>query len=90
MAEATLETVIETTDLRREVTRAVVDNLGLIWPDEVESMHEEVADAVLAAVRQHLVATLDEAIGEAAGVYDLTDGEVHHIIDRVLPRVGVS
>ena len=64
---------------------SVVENLGLCWPDEAEPMHEEVADAVLAVVRDHLTAHLDKAIGDAAGIYDLEDHEVGDIIARVLP-----
>lgn len=75
-------------DVRRDATRAVVDNLGLIWPDEAEAMHSEVADAVLAAVRDHLYAHLDRAIGDAAGIYDLDDDEVRDIVNRVLPPTG--
>jgi hypothetical protein len=31
-----------------DATQAVVEELGLIWPDECESMHEDIARRVLA------------------------------------------
>lgn len=71
--------------VRESAAQAVVDNLGLIWPDEAEPMHTEVADGVLAVVRAHLLAHLDRAIGDAAGIYDLTEDEIADIVNRVLP-----